>query len=52
MKAVFPLVYLFVSKSCNHAEFGQTYDNRRMGPDRIYEKSGAIKVGTNARYQK
>ena len=51
LKALFPLVYLFVSKSCIQTKFGQTYDNRQNGPDRIYEKWGVIKVGTNDRYQ-
>ena len=36
LKALFPLVYLFVFKSCNQTDFGKTYDNSQMGPDRIY----------------
>ena len=44
----FERVYLAVSKSCNRTEFGQSYDNSKMGQDRIYGKWGVIKAETNA----
>ena len=51
LKALFPLAYLVAPKSCSRTEFGQTYDNSRMIPDRIYGKWGVMKAWTNARYQ-
>ena len=51
LKALFPLVYLLVSKSSNSNRMGQINDNSRMGPDPIYGKWGVIKAGTDARYR-
>ena len=51
LKALVSLVYLVVSKSYNQTEFGQTYDNSQISPDRIYGKWGEIKAGTNAQQQ-
>ena len=50
-EGIVSLIYLAVSKSCNRTEFNQTYDNSRMGQDRIYGNWEVIKAGTNARYQ-
>ena len=48
LKALFPLVYLVVSKSCNQSELDQSCDNSQKS----LRKTGSNKAGSNAQYLK